>query len=77
MIAQFFPRLAVYNDVEGWQNYQFWGNGEFALKFLEIMRLILPFQKIISWKQREPYKTQKRFCQKAEFQRYKKSFKHL
>ena len=22
-----FPRLAVYNDVEGWQNYQFWGNG--------------------------------------------------
>ena len=33
VIAQFFPRLAVYNDVEGWQNYQFWGNGEFALNF--------------------------------------------
>jgi hypothetical protein len=33
VIAQFFPRLAVYNDVEGWQNYQFWGNGEFALEF--------------------------------------------
>ena len=33
MIAQFFPRLCVYNDVEGWQNYQFWGNGEFALEF--------------------------------------------
>ena len=32
-IAQFFPRLCVYNDVEGWQNYQFWGNGEFALEF--------------------------------------------
>ena len=28
-----FPRLAVYNDVEGWQNHQFWGNGEFALNF--------------------------------------------
>ncbi len=25
--------MAVYNDVEGWQNYQFWGNGEFALPF--------------------------------------------
>ena len=24
-IAQFFPRLAVYNNVEGWQNMQFWG----------------------------------------------------
>ncbi len=33
VIAQFFPRMAVYNDVEGWQNHQFWGNGEFALNF--------------------------------------------
>ncbi len=33
VIAQFFPRMAVYNEVEGWQNYQFWGNGEFALPF--------------------------------------------
>jgi hypothetical protein len=33
VIAQFFPRMCVYNDVEGWQNYQFWGNGEFALVF--------------------------------------------
>lgn len=33
VIAQFFPRMAVYSDVEGWQNYQFWGRGEFALPF--------------------------------------------
>ena len=33
VIAQFFPRMCVYNDVEGWQNYQFWGSGEFALTF--------------------------------------------
>ncbi len=32
-LAQFFPRMAVYNDVEGWQNNQFWGQGEFALPF--------------------------------------------
>lgn len=33
VIAQFYPRMAVYNDVEGWQNMQFWGAGEFALPF--------------------------------------------
>ena len=33
VLAQFFPRMAVYNDVEGWQNMQFWGGGEFALAF--------------------------------------------
>lgn len=32
-IAQFYPRMAVYNDVEGWQNKQFLGRGEFALPF--------------------------------------------
>jgi hypothetical protein len=33
VIAQFYPRMAVYNDVEGWQNMQFWGTGEFTLPF--------------------------------------------
>ena len=32
-IAQWFPRMCVYNDVEGWQNKQFLGRGEFALPF--------------------------------------------
>ncbi len=32
-IAQFFPRMAVYNEVEGWQNKQFLGSGEFAVPF--------------------------------------------
>ncbi len=32
-IAQFFPRLCAYNDVEGWQNKQFLGAGEFTLIF--------------------------------------------
>ena len=32
-IAQFYPRMALYNDVEGWQNKQFLGRGEFALTF--------------------------------------------
>jgi hypothetical protein len=32
-IAQFYPRMCVYNDTEGWQNKQFLGNGEFTLPF--------------------------------------------
>ena len=32
-IAQFFPRMCMYTDNEGWQNKQFLGGGEFALSF--------------------------------------------
>ena len=32
-IAQFFHRLAVYDNVEGWQNMQFWGRSEWAIEF--------------------------------------------
>lgn len=33
VIAQFYPRMAVYNETEGWQNTQYWGKAEFALSF--------------------------------------------
>lgn len=32
-MTQWFPRLCVYSDVQGWQNHQFVGSGEFALVF--------------------------------------------
>lgn len=32
-IAQFFPRMAVYDEVKGWRHKQFLGSGEFALPF--------------------------------------------
>src|SRR5215204_5029081 len=32
-IAQWYPRLCVYSDNQGWQNHQFTGRGEFALTF--------------------------------------------
>ena len=32
-VAQWFPRMCVYDDVVGWQNKQFLGGGEFALPF--------------------------------------------
>ena len=32
-ITQWFPRMAVYSDYDGWQHKQFLGRGEFALPF--------------------------------------------
>lgn len=32
-IAHWFPRMAAYNDVSGWQHKQFLGSGEFTLEF--------------------------------------------
>ena len=32
-MTQWFPRLCVYSDFQGWQNHQFVGSGEFALVF--------------------------------------------
>ncbi|HQD11168.1 MAG TPA: M1 family metallopeptidase, partial [Flavihumibacter sp.] len=32
-MTQWYPRLCVYSDFQGWQNHQFSGRGEFALTF--------------------------------------------
>ncbi len=32
-ITQWYPRLCVYSDFQGWQNHQFVGSGEFTLTF--------------------------------------------
>ncbi len=32
-MTQWFPRMCVYSDFQGWQNHQFTGRGEFALPF--------------------------------------------
>ena len=32
-VTQWYPRLCVYSDFQGWQNHQFVGSGEFALTF--------------------------------------------
>ena len=32
-MTQWYPRLCVYSDFQGWQNHQFTGRGEFALAF--------------------------------------------
>lgn len=33
LIAQFYPRMCVYNDVQGWNHKQYLGGGEFATCF--------------------------------------------
>ena len=47
-ITQWYPRLCVYNDVEGWQNKQFTGRGEFALEFGNfVVKMTLPEDYIV------------------------------
>ena len=48
-IAQWFPRMAVYDDVNGWQNKQFLGRGEFALPFGDYqVKITVPSDHIIA-----------------------------
>ena len=47
-IAQFFPRLCVYDNVEGWQNMQFFGRSEWALEFGDYdVKLTVPADHIL------------------------------
>ena len=72
VIAQFFPRLAVYNDIEGWQNYQFWGNGEFALNFGDYdVKITVPDDHIME--ATGELQNPKEVLSKYELQRYKKA----
>jgi len=48
-ISHWFPRLAVYDDVNGWQNKAFLGSGEFALEFGDYdVRLTVPADHIVA-----------------------------
>lgn len=48
-IAQFYPRLCVYSDFQGWQTLQFTGGAEFATTFGNFkMRLTVPADHIVA-----------------------------
>ncbi len=48
-IAQFFPRMCVYDDYTGWQNKQFLGKGEFTLPFGDYnVRISVPLDHIVA-----------------------------
>ncbi len=48
-IAQWFPRMAPYTDVNGWQHKQFLGGGEFSLEFGDyLVRLTVPNDHVVA-----------------------------
>ena len=48
-IAQWFPRMAAYNDVNGWQHKQYLGSGEFTLEFGNyVVRLTVPNDHVVA-----------------------------
>jgi hypothetical protein len=48
-IAQWFPRMAAYYDVYGWQHKQFLGSGEFTLEFGDyLVRITAPNDHVVS-----------------------------
>ncbi len=48
-IAQWFPRLAAYNDTTGWQHKQYLGSGEFTLEFGDyLVRITVPDDHVVS-----------------------------
>ena len=48
-IAQFYPRMTLYNDIEGWQNKQFLGAGEFTLTFGDFdVKITVPSDHIVA-----------------------------
>lgn len=49
IIGQWFPRMCVYDDVVGWQNKQFLGQGEFTLTFGDYaVNLTVPADHIVA-----------------------------
>jgi len=47
-MAQWFPRMCVFDDYEGWQNKQFLGSGEFTLTFGNYrVRITVPSDHIV------------------------------
>ncbi len=48
-ITQWFPRLCVYSDFQGWNNKQFTGRGEFALPFGNYrVRMTVPADHVVA-----------------------------
>lgn len=74
--AQWFPRMCVFDDYEGWQNKQFLGRGEFALTFGNYrVRITVPADHIVGatgWLQNPEEVLTKE--QLARFKRAQKTF---
>ncbi len=48
-LAHWFPRMCAYTDVNGWQNKQFLGQGEFTLEFGDyVVRIDVPADHVVA-----------------------------
>jgi len=73
-IAQFYPRMAVYDDVNGWQNKQFLGQGEFALSFGNFdVKITVPADHVVG--ATGTLQNPKKLMSKKQYKRLKKSYK--
>jgi hypothetical protein len=74
VIAQWFPRMCVYDDYEGWQNKQFLGQGEFALPFGDYkVKITVPADHVVGatgW-----LKNPDQVLTKAQLERFEKAKK--
>ena len=71
-ICQWFPRMAMYNDVYGWQNKQFLGRGEFTLDFGDYdVRITVPADHIVA--STGELQNMMEVLTKQQIDRYKKS----
>lgn len=70
--AQWFPRMCVYDDYEGWQNKQFLGQGEFALTFGNYrVRITVPADHIVA--ATGTIQNPKEVLSKEQLERYEKA----
>jgi Peptidase family M1 domain len=75
-IAQFFPRMCAYNDIEGWQNKQFLGSGEFTLIFGNyLVSITVPSDHLVA--ATGTLQNMDRVLSKEQFERYKKAEKEF
>jgi len=71
-IAQFFPRMCVYDDVVGWQNKQFLGRSEFTLPFGNYkVSITVPADHIVG--ATGSLKNQQQVLTKTEIERFEKA----
>lgn len=71
-MAQFYPRLCVYNDVEGWQNMQYWQRSEYTLEFGDFkVNITVPADHIMN--ATGELKNMQEILTEEQFRRYQKA----
>lgn len=71
-MAQFYPRMCVYNDVEGWQNMPYWNRSEYTLEFGDFkVNITVPADHILN--ATGELKNAKEVLTQAQYSRFQKA----